>query len=116
MDPTTGIIPKETESWVPGVPASGEARAHVHCLGACVPVWLATRYQTGLGGWKDRQEPEGMPVLHQQLKELPRSPCVWGSAAGEMGDPGTVLGQTKCLETASRSTHMLCIQVYIFSH
>lgn len=66
MGPTTGFIQKTYGgSWAPGVPASGETRALVHCLGACVPVWIATKHQTGLGGWKDRQGPEG-----QQLKAL----------------------------------------------
>lgn len=101
---------------VPGVPESGEARAHAHCLGTYASMWLLANVKLDLPaswirGWKARQRPEGLPALHQWPKGTagPGNPRVRVSTAGEIGDPGPLLGQAECLEPASRGIHMGCM-------
>lgn len=101
---------------VPGVPASGEARAHAHCLATYASMWLLANVKLDLPaswirGWEARQRPEGLPALHQWPKGTAGlgNPRVRVSTAGEIGDPGPLLGQAECLEPASRGIHMGCM-------
>lgn len=101
MGPTTGVVPGDTGPQVPGV--------SVERPGPLCTAWV---HQGGFLPSIKLQLVAGEPGRHQRVCQLAGAAlgaCVWVSTAGNVAGPGTFSGQTKCLETASRRTHMLCI-------
>ena len=115
MGPASGVVP-----WVshrgPGAWGASKQRGQSPCLlsGYICQCVIASKHQAGLASKLDKRLGSQTETIGS-ARSAPATgvglgnPCVRVPAAGEMGDPGPVLGQTECLKPASREIHMVCI-------